>query len=464
MPAVSDNETGTAGPESAGIVPKIIPRSEHQVSRKNIDREALKVLYRLRDAGFTAYLVGGGVRDLYLGKTPKDFDISTDARPGQIRKLFRNSRLIGRRFRLVQVFFRGNKIVEVSTFRRRSEFDIKNSTAADNGRIEVLPANNTYGTPADDAFRRDLTINGLFYEINTFSIIDYTGGVADLDQGIIRVIGDADRRVTRDPVRMMRVIRHAARNNFTIEKNTWLAIKHHQQELSLCPVSRIRDELLKDLRGGACRPWAELAMDCGIFAVLFPFYAPVLARKATQHNTREELLHILAMVDRMHEQHHDGPPPEHILFTMLLLPWAVAELNIMEISLKGAEAHRFAREIRTRLDDILGHLNIKRSVKETMTILLTNMNLCKRYENRIPKWLKKKSYFPDCERLYAIYREAAGGRQVDDTVVTALAETPPLRQARGRPRKSSRRHGRPAFAKGTHSGVFGLKSGKGRKR
>ena len=192
MPVVSDNETGTTGPEPTGIVPKIIPRSEHQVSRKNIDREALKVLYRLRDAGFTAYLVGGGVRDLYLGKTPKDFDISTDARPGQIHKLFRNSRLIGRRFRLVQVFFRGNKIVEVSTFRRRSEFDIKNSTAENKGEIEVLPANNTFGTPADDAFRRDLTINGLFYEINTFSIIDYTGGVADLDQGIIRLIGDPD--------------------------------------------------------------------------------------------------------------------------------------------------------------------------------------------------------------------------------------------------------------------------------
>jgi len=464
MPTASDKETGTAGPEPAVIVPKIIPRSEHQVSRKNIDREALKVLYRLRDAGFTAYLVGGGVRDLYLGKTPKDFDISTDARPGQIRKLFRNSRLIGRRFRLVQVFFRGNKIVEVSTFRRRSEFDIKNADAESNGPREVLAANNTYGTPADDAFRRDLTINSLFYEINTFSIIDYTGGVADLDQGLIRIIGDADRRVTRDPVRMMRVIRHAARNNFTIEKNTWQAINRHQQELNICPVSRIRDELLKDLRGGACRPWAELAMDCGIFAVLFPFYGPVLARKATQHDTREQLLHTLAVIDRIHGQYHDGPLPEYILFTMLVLPWAVAEMNIMEVSVKGAEAHRFARQIRNSLDDILDHLNIKRSVKETMTILLANINLCKRHENRIPKWLKKKSYYPDCKRLYAIYREAAGGRPVDDTVVTALAETPPLRQASGRSRKSSRRRGRPAFAKDSRGGVFGLKTGKGRKR
>ncbi len=153
--------------------PVCIPRSDHPVSRKNIDREALKVMYRLRDAGHKAYLVGGGVRDLYLGKKPKDFDISTDARPGQIRKLFRNSRIIGRRFRLVQIFFRGDKVVEVSTFRRRSEFDL-------NGADKVLASNNTFGSPEEDAFRRDLTINAIFYEIENQSIIDYTGGVQDL--------------------------------------------------------------------------------------------------------------------------------------------------------------------------------------------------------------------------------------------------------------------------------------------
>jgi poly(A) polymerase len=464
MPTASDKETGSHVSDPSGIEPKIIPRSEHQVSRKNIDREALKVLHRLRDAGFTAYLVGGGVRDLYLGKTPKDFDISTDARPGQLRKLFRNSRLIGRRFRLVQVFFRGNKIIEVSTFRRRSEFDIKNNTEEENGQVEVLPANNTYGTPADDAFRRDLTINGLFYEITTFSIIDYTGGVEDLDRGIIRIIGDPDRRITRDPARMLRVIRHAARNNFTIEQNTWLAIKKHQKELNLCPVSRIRDELLKDLRGGACRPWAELAMDCGIFEVLFPFYAPVLARKSANHNTREELLNTLAVVDRMQGQQHEGTLPEHILFSMLLIPWAVAELNIMEIALKGAEAYRFSRQIRARLDEILGHLNIKRSIKETITLLLANINLLNRHENRIPKWLKKKSYYPDCKQLYAIYGEARGGAPVDPAMVTALAETAPPKPAKGRRQKASRRRGRPAFARGSNDGVFGLKSSKGRKK
>ena len=144
---------------------KIIPRDQHPISRKDIDREALKVLHRLRDAGYSAYLVGGGVRDIYLGKTPKDFDISTNARPGQLRKLFKNSRVIGKRFRLVQVFFHGGKIIEVSTLRCRSEFYI-------DGSDKVLASNNTYGTVAEDALRRDLTINALFYEIENFTIID----------------------------------------------------------------------------------------------------------------------------------------------------------------------------------------------------------------------------------------------------------------------------------------------------
>jgi len=144
----------------------VIPEGEHPIQEQDLDQEALKVLYRLRDAGYSGYLVGGGVRDLYLGNRPKDFDISTNARPGQLRKLFRNSRTIGRRFRLVQVFFHGNKIIEVSTLRCRSEYDI-------NDPDKVLPSNNTFGTLEEDAFRRDLTINSLFYEIQNKTIIDY---------------------------------------------------------------------------------------------------------------------------------------------------------------------------------------------------------------------------------------------------------------------------------------------------
>ena len=193
--------------------PRIIPRPEHTLSRKDVSLEALKVLYRLHHAGFKAFLVGGSVRDLLLGKRPHDFDLATDARPGEIRKLFRNSRIIGRRFRLVQVFFRGGKIIEVSTFRCRSEFD--------DSPEETLARNNTFGSPAEDAQRRDLTINGLFYNIADFSLVDYVGGLEDLRNGYVRVVGDPGVRFVRDPVRMIRVLRHAARTGFIIDETAW---------------------------------------------------------------------------------------------------------------------------------------------------------------------------------------------------------------------------------------------------
>ena len=253
--------------ESSGppeIPPHIIARPEHTVSRRDIEVEALKVLYRLYHAGYTAYLVGGGVRDLLLGKTPKDFDVVTDARPGELRKLFRNSRIIGRRFRLVQVFFKGGHIVEVSTFRRRSEFD-------ELAEAEGGPAKDTtFGTPAEDAQRRDLTINGLFYNIADFSLVDYVGGMEDLEAKRIRVIGEPSVRFVRDPVRMLRVLRHAARIGFTIDAAAWEEILVKGHLIRTCPPARVRDELLKDFHSGAARPFFELMLDSKLFYAIFP--------------------------------------------------------------------------------------------------------------------------------------------------------------------------------------------------
>jgi poly(A) polymerase len=193
------------------MTPIIIPRSQHPISRNMIDEEALKILYRLYRHGFLAYLVGGSVRDLLLGRTPKDFDVVTNAHPHEINTLFKNSRTIGRRFRLVHVFFKGKKIVEVSTFRSHSEFEEVQTEEGDIIRTD------SFGTPAEDAFRRDITINGLFYNIADFSIIDYVGGMADLQRKVIRSIGGPDEKFQQDPVRMIRVIRHAARTGFPIE-------------------------------------------------------------------------------------------------------------------------------------------------------------------------------------------------------------------------------------------------------
>ncbi|MGW8160776.1 MAG: poly(A) polymerase [Desulfobulbales bacterium] len=438
-------------------VPRIFPRSGHPISRKNIDREALKVLYRLRDAGHVAYLVGGGVRDLYLGKTPKDFDISTDARPGQLRKIFRNSRLIGRRFKLVQIFFHGGKIIEVSTFRCRSEFDLNGAASA--APENILAANNTYGTPSDDAFRRDLTINGLFYEIENKTIIDYTNGVKDLEQGIIRLIGEPTRRVQRDPVRMMRIIRHAARNNFTIDPRTWEAIISHRDKLTLCPISRIRDELMKDLRSSACLAWTQLAVDSGIFNVLFPFYQPLID-PAVNGKVREMLLALQAVVARL--QTGEVKLPDQLIFSLVLLPWAVAEYDFLHKNIKGAEFHRFRHTIRDRLDQILGPLSVKRAHKESIALHLTTLPQFIRFskENSWPKWLKRKSYYRECDLFFRIFSEASGAKRVPDTLVAE--SVPPItvstRHKPSRKRRHKKRSGSgPAFSSKKKGGIFGLK-------
>ncbi|MDX1776483.1 MAG: poly(A) polymerase [Desulfobulbales bacterium] len=438
--------------------PRIIPRSDHPISRKNIDREALKVLYRLRDAGFAAYLVGGGVRDLYLNKTPKDFDISTDARPGQLRKIFKNSRLIGRRFRLVQVFFHGNKIIEVSTFRCRSEFDLNgiNSSAGQN----VLAANNTYGTSSDDAFRRDLTINALFYEIENHTIIDYTDGVNDLQKGIIRLIGEPETRILRDPARVLRVIRHAARNSFAIEPLTWQAVIKHKDKLKLCPVSRIRDELMKDLRSTACRAWTQLAIDSGIFFELFPFYRKVYdVPEGEQHVGL--LLALQGVADRLHTR--GIKLPDQVIFSLLLLPWAIAEFDILAKNCKGPEFQRLLRQIRNRLDEILGPMSIKRAHKESIArhmVTLPQFIYFAR-ENNWPKWLKRKSYYRECDLFFRIFSEATTSKMIPQHILDKfahhLAGKAKHRPARKRRYKKRGTSSGPAFAGKKGGGIFGLK-------
>jgi len=451
LPSRSENPMASSAdlPE-----PLIIARAEHPISRKDIDREALKVMHRLRDAGFSAYLVGGAVRDLYLGKTPKDFDISTNARPGQLRTLFRNSRIIGRRFRLVQVFFFGGKIVEVSTLRCRSEFE-----EGDREEDEVLAHNNTFGSEAEDAFRRDLTINALFYEIENFTIIDYTGGVADLNNRIVRMVGEADRRIVRDPVRMMRAIRHAARSGFTIEERTWQAIVANLDTLRLCPDSRVRDEFFKDLHSGACAPWCRLAVASGLFFILLPCYDGIVSRGPEEPSEQSRLLFALCQViDRLHTE--GTPLPEHLLLAVLLLPWAQARFNLANLPAEGREA--FARTLRTEVDSHLEHLNVKRASREEITLLLVNFPLFVRHgaEQSWPAWLKRKSYFSDGLLLFQLYQEALGGAPADLAVQPESLPSPYAPKS-PRPRTGKARPARPesrtpAFT-GKKGGIFGLK-------
>ena len=217
--------------------------------RVNISPNALKVLYRLKDAGYQAHLVGGGVRDLLLGREPKDFDIATDAHPEDIRKLFRNCRLIGRRFRLAHVMF-GREVIEVATFRALQQESVENGDqhVDDEGR---LVRDNVFGDIKGDAFRRDFTVNALYYNIADFSIIDYTGGLADLEHGVLRLIGDPDTRYREDPVRMLRVVRFATKLGFRIESETERPIERLAPLLGDIPPARLFDEMLKLFLGGS---------------------------------------------------------------------------------------------------------------------------------------------------------------------------------------------------------------------
>ena len=239
------------------IEPVIVPRAEHPISRRDIDSDALKVLYRLQESGYTAYLVGGSVRDLLLSRRPKDFDIGTSAHPYQVKKLFRNCWIIGRRFRLAHVRF-GMKAIEVATFRKNipagSEAEpaeaLPSPHATDAADL-LIKHDNTFGTPEEDAFRRDFTINALFYDIANFSIIDYVGGLKDLKDGLLRCIGDPNDRFQEDPVRMLRAIVMASRLGFRIDEPVVKAIAKHRQLMATASPARLIEEYYKILRSGA---------------------------------------------------------------------------------------------------------------------------------------------------------------------------------------------------------------------
>jgi poly(A) polymerase len=228
--------------------PRVLARAEHSISRNSISENALKVLYRLHRSGFLAYLVGGAVRDLLLGREPKDFDVGTNARPQQVRQLFRNARLIGRRFRLARIAF-GTDVVEVATFRRSPEPPEMEDGETTDVLAPIADADE-YGTPEEDAWRRDFTVNGMFYDIADFRVIDHVGGLADLRAGVIRSIGPARRRFSEDPVRMMRAVEYAARLDFRLDEDAVEAIAALKGDIHRAAPARIAYELSESLTGG----------------------------------------------------------------------------------------------------------------------------------------------------------------------------------------------------------------------
>jgi len=296
------------------VEPRIIPRKEHRISRKQVSPNALRTLYRLHTRGFIAYLVGGCVRDLLLGRTPKDFDIGTNATPVQIKRLFRNCFLIGRRFRLATLQFE-DEIVEVSTFRRAGvPADIPETD--ETGHHKRLPwhlkdedgmvlADNVFGTPEEDALRRDFTINALAYNIADFSVIDYSTGLSDLEQRLIRPIGDPRVRFTEDPVRMLRAVRFAASHDFVIAPAAWESLCELASTISRASPARLYEEMQKLFLVGSARTAFSLLEKSGLLATLFPS----LGHWISENSNRLALLDAnLKCLDQLYQNGAPTPP------------------------------------------------------------------------------------------------------------------------------------------------------------
>ena len=431
--------------------PRILPRPEHPISRKEISPNALKVLYRLHQRGHKAYMVGGSVRDLMLGRRPKDFDVATDASPQEVRRLFRNSRIIGRRFRLVHVVFE-SEVVEVSTFRGIPE------VAAGEEDL-LITSDNTFGTPRQDAFRRDFTINALFYDIEDFSVIDYVGGIDDLRRRVVRVIGDPDVRLQEDPVRMMRACEYAGRLGFGIDAATQESIHRQRQKLDLASPVRITEEILQLLRCGSAGSTMQWMLDLGMLEVLLPEAYAMLGLSASGVGDFGRLLPTIDSLVAAGRLLGDAP-----LLAILLLPKVLQRRDDVEAIGQRPMTRAALRQL---IDETVAPFTARLALSRARTMQVTQAlvafhRLCE------PGWTPRgrlqfahRPYFDDALALFELMVEATGdGREAlapwqaaAERSQEALEEEPPeapLASAahRRRRRRRPRRRGSGGSASG----------------
>ncbi|MFM2486613.1 polynucleotide adenylyltransferase PcnB [Celerinatantimonas yamalensis] len=314
-------------PEQTGLGKTIIPRAEHTISRQDISDNALKVLYRLHKAGYDAYLVGGGVRDLLLGKKPKDFDVTTNATPDEVKKLFRNCRLVGRRFRLAHILF-GREIIEVATFRGHHDQGQSDEEQTNHQQSEqgMLLRDNVYGSLDEDAQRRDFTINALYYNIADFSLVDFAGGLDDIQARRLALIGDPDTRYHEDPVRMLRAIRFAVKLGFSINESTREPIPRLASLLREIPAARLFEECLKLFLAGEGKNTFSTLREYGLLTPLFPQLKPLLAN--TDHNQSLDFIS-LALASTDHRVRNEQRVTPAFVFAAILYP--ILEIRIQEL-------------------------------------------------------------------------------------------------------------------------------------
>jgi poly(A) polymerase len=434
------------------VEPTIVPRSAHAISRREIDPDALKVLYRLHEHHYTAYLVGGSVRDLLLGRRPKDFDIGTSAHPHQVKKLFRNCWIIGRRFRLAHVKF-GPKTIEVATFRRQVESaelppevdeaieavpdpepgnSILEQTQAEATHLAKVRAHdrlihrdNTFGTPEEDAFRRDFTINALFYDIGSFSIIDYVNGLEDLEARLIRSIGDPSVRFLEDPVRMLRAVVLAARLDFAIDVPILDAIETHRHEIGRAAPARMLEEFFKILRSGSAEKSLRMLKETKLLRAITP----------ELDEAPDALWESVARIDRYRQQFAAAPDTltNAILAGTLLVPLGLAgrrqrfsadalerrvELGMLQMPRRDVERLHQVLAIQPRLLDLTAPLRAQRALLHRHVL------------NEALVWLEIHGGRPEAVHHWrSMQREGSGAPREEET-----GTFPPPRRRRRRRR------------------------------
>ncbi len=424
----------------AAATATILPRSRHPIARRRLSAGARAVLRRLGESGKSACLVGGSVRDLMLGRLPKDYDIVTDARPEQVRRLFRNSRIIGRRFRLVHVLFSG-EVVEVSTFRRAPDPDRQLRTP---GEL-LVTSDNTYGTPRQDAFRRDFTVNALLYRASDRAVVDYVGGIRDLEHGCLRVIGDPDVRFREDPVRMMRACEFAARLDFEIEEKTLDAASRHRHDIAKASPHRLIEELLELLSSGHGAAAFDWMGRTGLLPVILPEVAELWGRPAGASSYSS----LARLLDQRVRAGPETPPA--VLLSCLLLPRIVVGRERLEAG--GARVHR--RRLQRLVDDVVADLGQRFALSAARRsrmkkALETFQRLCETPRNeRTVQSLVRREGFASALDLFALLSAATGGgKDALEAWRQRAAEQPPRpstdgdgqpRRRRGRRRRRPRR-------------------------
>ncbi len=443
--------------QAAGVVhgKTVIPADKHPISRREISENALKVVNRLNSQGYEAYLVGGCIRDLYLDLHPKDFDIATNASPEEVRRLFRNSRLIGRRFKLVHVLF-GREVIEVATFRASHEQQQHSRETSRHSQSGRILRDNVYGSLEEDAVRRDFTVNALYYDGRDASVIDYCQGIDDIRTGTLRLIGAPATRYHEDPVRMLRAVRFAAKLNFTMARETEQPIGKLGHLLRDIPPARLFDEVLKLLQSGDGVQTFQLLRQYGLFAHLFPATDSLLA---DSDDKQADLLIIESLKSTDQRIQYGRPVTPAFLFTALL--WApMRQLSKKLMSQGVPPIPAYQQASMTVIGDQCNHTTIPRRFS---MVIRDIWDLQLRLERRQPKTIESLLNHPKFRAAYdfLVLRERSGEpldgagawwtaiQESDEYVRHDMINTLASRKTRGAPgQKHRRRRRKPRPAEG----------------